>query len=62
MHLEERIAEQQRIAKANGETILEDPSVALPRPDSAAARFHASGARSVSSDSNAERSRVRCRF
>jgi Ti-type conjugative transfer relaxase TraA len=29
MHLEERIAEQQRIAKANGETILEDPSVAL---------------------------------
>jgi Ti-type conjugative transfer relaxase TraA len=29
MYLEERIAEQQRIAKANGETILEDPSVAL---------------------------------
>jgi Ti-type conjugative transfer relaxase TraA len=29
MHLEERIAEQHRIAKANGETILEDPSVAL---------------------------------
>jgi len=29
MHLEERIAEQQRIAQANGETILEDPSVAL---------------------------------
>jgi ATP-dependent exoDNAse (exonuclease V) alpha subunit len=29
VHLEERIAEQQRIAKANGETILEDPSVAL---------------------------------
>jgi Ti-type conjugative transfer relaxase TraA len=28
-HLEERIAEQQRIAKANGETILEDPTVAL---------------------------------
>ncbi len=28
-HLEERIAEQQQIAKANGETILEDPSVAL---------------------------------
>ena len=29
VHLEERIAEQRRIAKANGETILEDPSVAL---------------------------------
>jgi len=28
-HLEERIAEQQRIAKTNTETILEDPSVAL---------------------------------
>jgi ATP-dependent exoDNAse (exonuclease V) alpha subunit len=28
-HLAERIAEQQRIAKANGEAILEDPSVAL---------------------------------
>ena len=28
-HLEERIAEQQRIAKVNGEAILEDPSVAL---------------------------------
>lgn len=29
MHLEERITERQRIAKANGDTILEDPSVAL---------------------------------
>jgi Ti-type conjugative transfer relaxase TraA len=29
VHLTERIAEQQRIAKANGEMILEDPSVAL---------------------------------
>lgn len=28
-HLEERVAEQRRIAKANGETILEDPTVAL---------------------------------
>jgi ATP-dependent exoDNAse (exonuclease V) alpha subunit len=28
-HLEERIAEQQLIAKTNGETILEDPTVAL---------------------------------
>lgn len=28
-HLEERLAEQQRIAKTNGETILEDPTVAL---------------------------------
>ncbi len=28
-HLAERIAEQQRIARANGETMLEDPSVAL---------------------------------
>jgi Ti-type conjugative transfer relaxase TraA len=28
-HLKDRVAEQQRIAKENGETILEDPSVAL---------------------------------
>jgi len=41
MHLEERIAEQQRIAKANGETILEDPSVALSRPHPAASCLHA---------------------